>query len=678
LNNLSPKRMSTPHLRIESNSSASRMTWGLALALLAGTVLLYWPVAHYAFINYDDPDYVVENYMIQQGFSWENLAWAFTRSHSANWHPLTWLSHTLDWQIYGSNAGGHHVTNLLFHAANALLLFWVIRLMTGKLWRSALVAGLFAWHPLHVESVAWVAERKDVLSTFFGLLSLGAYAKYCRIPKSKSRSAFYGVSLFCFACSLMSKPMLVTFPFLLLLLDYWPLERLRLEVRSSSSAIPRIRHLRSAIVEKLPFFAMSLVSSVITLTAQQQSMASLNHISPGVRVGTAAVAYVTYLCKMACPTGLAVFYPYPLSGSFSTWQEIFSLTLLAGITACAWRWKTRQPWLVVGWLWYLGTLVPVIGLVQVGSQAMADRYTYLPMLGVCIMVVWMIAEWATHSVLRQRTGFIAGTAVMLTCLFISRRQMSYWQNSETLFRHALAVTRNNSVAHFCLGSVLADKGQVDEAIPHFREALRIDPEDPETHNSLGSTLASRGELGEAIEHYSQALRIQPDNVGSLNNLGAALFSQGKINEAVDCYQRALRIKPGQPSARSNLAVALRRLGRTEEALWQYREALRIKPDFIEALDNLAWLLATGHKAGLRNGREAVQLASRLMKLTKNPDAATLDTLAAAYAENEQFEEAVQTIEQALALAHTTGQMKLARSLEERRDLYRARKPFHEP
>ena len=538
----------------------------IILFLIGATLAVFWPLKNHEFINLDDDEYVTENPHVQAGLTLKGLSWAFTTTQASNWHPLTWLSHMLDCQLYGLKPAGHHLTSLLFHIANTLLLFLVLRRMTGAIWGSSFVAALFALHPLHVESVAWVAERKDVLSTFFWMLTMWTYIRYAERPRLNR----YLLVLLSFALGLMSKPMLVTLPLVLLLLDYWPLRRFK--------SIHPFR----LVLEKAPFFALSAVSSFLTFFAQRSggTVGSLEAFPLETRMANALVSYVSYIGKMIWPHHLAVLYPYP--DILPIWQVAEAGLLLVGLSALVILAARRRPYLVVGWLWYFGTLVPVIGLVQVGLQAMADRYTYVPLIGLFIMMAMGVpdnlAGW------RHRRIVLAISAGLLLSIFmiVTRLQVYHWENAITLFEHTLAVTSNNSVIHNNLGVVLAQQGKTQEAIAHYTEALRIKPDYTDAHNNLGVALARQGKTQEAIAHYTEALRIKPNYAEVHYNLGNALARQGKIQEAITHYTEALKIKPDYVGAHYNLGNALVRQGKTQEAIAHFAEALRIKPDFADA------------------------------------------------------------------------------------------------
>jgi len=560
--------------------------WGIALLLLAVTMALYWPATHHDFINYDDPGYVTENPRVLAGLTLDNVGWAFSDGHASNWHPLTWLSLMLDVSLFGKSAPGMHFTNLTLHAINASLVFWLLWRLTFAKWRSAIAAALFAWHPLHVESVAWVAERKDVLSTFFGLLTLLIYARYVgesnHGPKpgapSPKAQIWYGISLGMFALGLLAKPMLVTLPFVLLLLDYWPLRRCG------------VGNLRRLMLEKIPFFVLAGAVSIVTFLAQRNSGAVANVVSLplGLRVENAVMAYGGYLGKLFWPARLAVFYPHPRS---LPWEEVSLMAgLLAGFTWLLWAWRRRQPGCLIGWLWYCGTLVPVIGLVQVGSQAMADRYTYIPSLGMLIVIVWGVAEltraWRNQAVILSATSAI----IMVFCLGLTRRQLGYWQNSEALFRHALAVTQDNFMAHNNLGFALVDQGRVDEGIAQYREAIRCEPTYAGTHNNLGIALMKTGQTDAAIAEYKEAIRLSPSYSEVYYNWGNLLSKTGETDEAIIQYQQAIRLRPDYSAAHNNLGVALAARGETEAAIAEYEQAIRLDPGYADPHNNLGNLL----------------------------------------------------------------------------------------
>ena len=552
----------------------------LALALALITAFSYAPIRHHEAIDLDDPGYVFDNPHVTAGLTSDGIAWAFTTGHAANWHPLTWISHMVDVEFFGVDPGAHHVVNLVLHVINTLLLFGVLAWLTGALYPSAFVAALFGVHPVHVESVAWIAERKDVLSTLFWLLTMGAYGWYVRRPGI----ARYGLVAALLALGLMSKPMLVTLPVVLILLDYWPLRR----------NLP----LRTLVIEKLPLFALVIASSIVTFIVQRQggAVSTLDVMPVSMRIGNALVSYVAYLGKILWPANLAVFYPFP--------REIppaaiaGAVLLLAAITFLAVRVARTRPYMLVGWLWYVGTLVPVIGLIQVGTQSMADRYTYVPLIGIAIAVAWAAADLPA----RFRTALVAtGVAVVLALTVVTRAQVAHWQSSLTIWQRTVDVTAENYRARNSLAAVFGNQGRPADAIVHLREALRLAPDAGEAfhiQHNLGRALADLGKFDEAIPHYREALRLKPDYPEAHNNLGLALAKQGQFEAAIAEYTRALEDRPGFPPALANLAGARNDLGfslfsrgLTTDALREYTEAIRLRPDFALALDNRGFALA---------------------------------------------------------------------------------------
>jgi tetratricopeptide (TPR) repeat protein len=556
-------------------------------ALLFLVVLaVFLPVTRHEFICYDDNGYVTTNGWVREGLTWANIGRAFRTTEIAYWHPLTWLSHLADAQLYGLNPAGHHLTSALLHAVNALLVFVVLRKLTGAAGCSWFVAALFGLHPLHVESVAWVAERKDVLSTLWWLVTLWCYAHWIEQPAARRARArvFHGLALLSFGAALMSKPMVVTLPCVLLLLDYWPLQRW-----SSAAAVGRL------FVEKLPFFGLAVVAGIFTIRAQASlgSVQSLTFYPWFLRGGNALLSYAGYLGKCFVPANLAVFYPYPTK--IPAGPELLAALLLAGITVAVVAWRSRAPYLLVGWLFYLGTLVPVIGLVQVGEQAMADRYTYVPLLGIFIMLAWGAAG-ATQG--RAHRSFVLGAAAALllgASALLTLRQLRFWQDSPTLFHHALDVTENNWLAHQGLGYYYAQPpGDLSEAIAEYRAMLKIVPQYAEAHFSLAAVLARRPEsLAEAVAEYQTALRINPRHAAAASALGKAwLQIPGRLGEAAAAFETAVRLAPADPDVRNDLADVLARLPeRLPEAVAAYREVLRLRPDWVEVHSNLGLVLA---------------------------------------------------------------------------------------
>jgi tetratricopeptide (TPR) repeat protein len=555
-----------------------RATW-ICVALAVITVAVYAPVRGHEFVSFDDEAYVRANPHIAGGLTWEAVRWAFTSGYAANWHPLTWISHALDVSLFGMNAGAHHVVNLVLHVANTLLLFDVLRRATGALGRSAFVAALFAVHPLHVESVAWVAERKDVLSTLFWMLTLEAYVAWTRAPNARR----YALVLLAFAAGLMSKPMLVTLPFALLLLDVWPLRRM-----TDAASAKRL------VVEKIPLFLLAAASSVVTFLVQRAegAVAGFEANPVGDRVANALISYVIYARNMFWPARLAAIYvqerPLP------TWKGVAAAALLALVTILAVRGARRRPWFVVGWLWFLGTLVPVVGLVQVGMQSMADRYTYVPLVGLFVVVAWVATELADWE--RRRGAALPAAAVLATlaCAVVARRQVETWKDSETLWRHAVDVEPDNAAAHNYLGDHLCWLGRWDEAVAEFREFVRISPDSAEARNNLGYALMKRGDFGAAEAALREALQRDSAFADAHENLGFTLRSQGRLDDAVVELNEALRLRPGFAAAHRDLAGVYAEQGRVGDAVREFETALRLDPDDQGARDGLARLTGGRH------------------------------------------------------------------------------------
>jgi tetratricopeptide (TPR) repeat protein len=568
----------------------------IALLLVAATLAVFWQVQHHKFTNFDEQVYVTENTHVRQGLTLENLRHAFTSMEAGFWHPLTWLSLMADRQLFLNNAGGYHWTSLLFHLANTILLFFILLSMTKAPWQSGFVAALFALHPLHVEAVAWVASRKDVLSGFFWMLTMGAYSSYVARPSIRR----YLLVVLSFVLGLMAKPMIVTLPFVLLLLDYWPLKSIcrphngifagklaRAPDGKGGSQAP----LFFLFLEKMPLVFIAILAGMITIIAEGKAgaLASFDAFPFPVRLANALVSYVSYLSKTFWPAGLAAFYPHPEHiPLIKVITAIFTLLSVSWFVFIA---RGKHPYLVVGWLWYLGTLLPVMGLMQVGSHAMADRYTYLPLVGIFVMLSWGIAAilpcWPRRGAI---IAFLAG-ALLLALSTLSWRQVSYWQDSYTLFRHALKATDDNWLAHNNLGLVLAEQGKTLEAEKHYRQALRLMPEYYEAHSNLGFLLARQGKGEEAVAHYKKALAIHPGYAAAHNNLGMLLAEQGKLKEAEKYYRQALRWSPEYYAAHHNLGIIFAGQGRFTEAAAHYLKALAINPDYAAAHNNLAMLLA---------------------------------------------------------------------------------------
>jgi protein O-mannosyl-transferase len=537
---------------------------GAAITLL--TLAVFWPVRHFEFVNYDDLEFVVENPHVATGLTGRNIVWAFANPYAATGGPLTWISHMLDVEMFGMDAGPHHVTSLVLHLCNSALLLALLWRMTAAIGPSVLVAALFAVHPLHVESVAWVSERKDVLSTLFWLLTMWAYVSYTRRPSRRR----YAAVLTSFTFGLLSKPMVATLPFVLLLLDLWPLGRLQLGAGFRDQA-------RRLAREKLPLLALAAGCIVMTVAAQRQigAVAGFEDLPLGIRLSNAALSYVEYIGEIFWPQGLAPFYPYRASPSIAICAGCAAA--LAAMTTAALVAVRRAPYVTVGWLWYVGTLVPVIGIVQIGGHAMADRFTYIPLIGIFVLLAWSGAALGTRVVLPRAA--IIGTAALLVIAsaVVARSQVSHWRNGIALWQHTTRVSRDNARAHANLGVALARDGQRDSAITEYREALRLDSHSAATHNNLALALVETHQPLEALAHYQEAVRLQPDYPNAHTNLANLLDEQGRSDEAILHYREAIRLNPELVLARLNLAVTLARMGRAKEAIAQLEDALRVDP-----------------------------------------------------------------------------------------------------
>jgi Flp pilus assembly protein TadD len=716
--------------RLQKGPSLQFSSFYVCLALVAITWTVFGQTLGHDFVNFDDNLYVYENPLITHGLTSNGLIDAFTHPHARNWHPLTTISHMLDCHVYGLQAGWHHFTNVLLHSVAVLLLFLVLNQMTGAFWQSAFVASLFAIHPLHVESVAWVSERKDVLSAVFFMLTLGAYVRYVHKP---SISRYLIVALL-FALGLMSKPMLVTLPFVLLLLDYWPLGRVRNQTSNikpqrpgfsrptfadqpTRRATPRQTGVSSLVVEKIPLFALSCLSCAATLLAQVYSTEAIEQLPFMWRLNTAAVSYVAYVWQMFWPARLGAFYPHA-NDQLPLWQVLLAIGFLISLTMVAILWRKERPYIFTGWFWYVVMLVPVIGLVQVGEQARADRYTYLPQIGLYVLITWGITDLMPLLMARSsgsrrvvtslqpmtrgsravRTDGPPGRGYKLFCAAFAAAiiialtwrafvQTSYWKNSEMLWNHTLAVTNNNDMAHNCLGNFFLRRGELDSAISHFEKALEIRSRTAAAHynlggalieNTLGAALVRKGRLSEAIGHYEKAMKLRPDYGDPYLNLGIVLFQQKRTDEAIAQWQKAVATQPNDAAFHTILGNGFLQRGLQKDAVAEYEHAARISPHDPKSRNSLAWLLATSSDASIRDGSRAIQIAEQTTQLSGGKDPNYLRTLAAAYAEVGQFSEAIATAEQAMQMAIVQGKSELATILEKEVSRYRAHTPLREP
>jgi len=645
-------------------------------ALILSTLLVFWQVRNFDFVRYDDSDYVYENPHVLNGITGDSIIWAFTTNHTGYWHPLTWLSYMLDCQLFGKNPGPMHLINLFLHLANTLLLFAVLRKMTGStsspqagaLWPSAFVAAAFAIHPMHVESVAWIAERKDVLSTLFLLLTLAAYVSYVR----RRGLIRYVLTLLLFALGLLAKPMLVTLPFLLLLLDYWPLNRFSIADPEKSEGFPGLsprnffeisegcrlsidisKNRKSEIgnwkffrllIEKIPFLVLAAVSSVITFLAQLKSstVAPINALPLKDRIANAFLSYTRYTGKLFWPQNLAVFYPFD-ANSFAFWQVAMCVLLLIMIFILVIRFGRNRKYLPVGWFWFAGTLVPVIGLVQVGGQAYADRYTYIPYIGLFIMLAWGLPELLSKWPYRKFALGMAATMALIVTGIAANAQVSNWNNSITLFSHAIKVTHNNATAHNNLGNAYLNLGRYQDAVESFKQAIRIKPGLTEAHINLGTAYNKLGRYQDAIEAYKQAIRIKPDFAEAHCGLGASYVNLGRYQDAVESFKQAIGIKPDFVKAYQGLGTAYVNLGRYQEAIESFKQTISIKPDLTEAYINLG--------AAYRNlGRyqDAIETYKQAVRIKPDFTDAYV-TLGVTYDKLGRYQEAIESWKQAIRI-----------------------------
>ena len=654
----------------------------LALAVWA----VYGQTLQHDFVNYDDTDYVYENRYVFTGLTPENVSWALTAVHASIWQPLVWLSFMIDYELHGLKAGWFHMTNVLLHIASTLLLLFVLRRMGGGLWRSLFVAALFALHPLHVESVAWVTERKDVLSALFWMLTMWGYLRYVERPGT----ARYLTTIFFFVLGLMAKPMLMTLPAVLLLLDWWPLGRVDIaalrpaaggkkekpEVKKTSCKAQSEKACALAgtlspariLLEKFPFIVLSLLSCSIAFFAvhQTDAIVSMQNIPLGSRIANALVSYVLYLWKMLWPACLYNPYLYSYSGTMQPWwKTTVACIVLAGLTFAAVKTARKRSYFLFGWLWYLGTLIPVIGFVQVGAQTMADRFTYIPLIGIFIIIAWGAAELSSGWCYRRAVmGSAAGVILsgLLVCAYV---QTGYWKDSISLWTHTLACASGNYLAHYNLGHALAGQGKLTDAIEHYESALQLNPDYAEPHNNLGLALAGQGKLAEAIEHYERALQLSPNYAEPHNNLGLALARQGKLAEAIEHYERALHLNPNYAETHNNLGVALVDQGKLPDAIEHHERALQLNPDDATTHDSLGVALA-------RQGMlpEAIEHFERALQLS--PDYAKAHyNLGIALARQGKLPEANPHLQQALNLATAQNNITLAESIRTRLKSYKA-------
>ena len=650
--------------------------WVVCLLLGALVVVVFWPAVHCNFVDFDDKDYVLSNTNIQHGLNWASIQWAFTTAHSSNWHPLTWLSHILDCQLYGLAPAGHHFTSLLLHLANALLLFLLLNRLTGALWPSAFVAAMFALHPLRVESVVWISERKDVLSSLFWILTLGAYVRYVeefKAGRSLKFKGFYTLALALFACALMAKPMAVTLPFVLLLLDYWPLGRLEFGHRFSWRLI----------LEKIPFLLLAAGDSVVTFLIQMHHgvVTTLERFPMSVRLANVPIAYIKYIRMNFWPFGLAVFYPHQPLGP---WTVGAAVVLLGGVTILALRYWHTHPQLLVGWFWFLGMLVPTIGFVQVGYQAMADRYTYLPSIGLWIMLTWAVRDSISHRPIPRMAVAVGGSLAVLACVFITPAQIFYWQNTRTLFTHSMAATDQRYTAYFNLACEALGQKEYSQAIDYFKTALAYEKDSAlwtdhsKAYNNMGYAYLKLGDITNAVVNFEKAVTVKPKYPEAFFNMGRAFLANNQPDVAVEAFQSALSLEPNVAETHFKLANALAQLNRHAEAIAHYSQALQLAPGMDEAANNLAWLLATCPNKLLRDGPKAVALARQASEHSHDQNPVILGTLAAAYAQEGNLSAAVSTAQRGQQLALAQNNRALAGVLESQCRQYQNDRGGHSP
>jgi Flp pilus assembly protein TadD len=658
-------------------SSAKSLVIIAYVALAVSTLLVYWQVHNFDFVGYDDDAYVYENPHVPGGITKNGLVWAFTTGYSANWHPLTWLSHMLDCELFGLDPGRMHLVNVVLHIADALLLFAVLKAMTGALWPSAFVAAAFALHPMHVQSVAWIAERKDVLSTLFLFLTLAAYASYVK----RGGAVRYLLAVGLFAAGLMAKPMLVTVPFLLLLLDYWPLGRFAAGGAADRGGERRLgasgaRVFGRLVAEKLPFLALSLVSSLVTFLVQQSSgsVIAVDALPLKYRIINCLLAYARYAGKAVWPRNMAVFYPFD-AHKVPWWHIAACVLVLVAVSILVIRLRRSRGYLLVGWLWFVGMLVPVIGLVQVGRQALADRYTYTPYIGLFIMAAWglpeLIPKWPERRIVLSVCALVA-IAAMGTAAW---RQIGYWSDSITLFSHAIEATRDNDIAYNNRGTAYSRRGRMRDAMEDFSRAIAIRPDYAEAYNNRGLAYTSLGRSQEAMEDFRRAVSINPDLAEAYYNLGVAYVQAGRQQDAVQAYRRAIEVSPRFAQAYYGMANVLAGQGRAEEACEQYRMALGLRPQWPDCMNNLASVIATHPEMRNSDADEAIRLATRACELSRYRNPVCMGTLAAAYASAGRFSEAIDMANRAVSLADAAGQPQVAEALRRHLSFYKEGRPY---
>ena len=604
----------------------------ISAAIVITTLVAYEPIRHNGFVNYDDNDYIFDNAQVKSGITWESLGQAFTKPHSFMWHPLTTISHMLDYQLFGLNPLGHHLVSILIHIANALLLFWILKNITGTMWASAFVAGIFALHPIQVESVAWAAERKTVLSGLFWLLTMAAYIRYARQPGFGR----YLVVLLVFGLCIMTKPVVVTLPFALLLLDYWPLERVRWGQNNKTAAktTPNQKSAGWLIAEKIPLLGMSAFLSVMTFVSQKQGgvVSTIEGMPLNYRVANMFFSYIRYIGKLIWPNGLAVCYSYPLVTLSNFWVMICAILFIALTVVIVYCIGRQKKYAMVGWLWYVGTLVPVIGLVQSGAQAMANRYMYIPMLGLLLIVGWAVKDYIDKQPRAKILAIILGVAVLSSLFVLTRMQVRHWQNSLTLFEYTLNVTENNPIAENNYGVALFNDGRIEETEPHLRKAISLAPAFVTAITNLAKVNMKQGKYNETVANLYEVIKHNEATADTYYDMATALEMQKKYDEAIKYYAKSLEMNPEDPAANKRMGIALLAAGKINEA---------------------------------------IGYAKRACELTGDKDAECLDALASAFAAAGKFGEAARIAEKALNAARISGRKNLIADIQKQIELYQA-------
>ncbi len=683
----------------------------ITVTLILATLVAYEPVRRNSFVEYDDNDYIVNNPLVTSGITLESLGKAFTQPHFFMWHPLTTISHMLDYQLFGLNPLGHHLVSLLFHIVNALLLFWILNSLTGTMWLNAFIAAVFALHPVQVESVAWAAERKTVISGLFWLLTMAAYIRYAKQPGFGR----YLAVLLVFGLCIMTKPVVVTLPFALLLLDYWPLERVRWGQKNKSVAkiILNQKSTGWLVAEKIPLLGMSAFLSVMTFVAQRQGgvVPTLERMPMDYRIANMFLSYIRYIGKLIWPSNLAVCYPHPHVTFSNLWAIACAILFIAITVVIVYYIGRRRKYAAVGWLWFVGTLVPVIGLVQSGAQAMANRYMYIPMLGLLIIVGWGIKDYIDKQPKARIAAIILAGAALFSLLVLTRMQVKHWQNTLTLFEYTLNVTGDNPVAENGYGAALFNAGRLEEAQPHLRKAVRLAPAFPaaianlakvymeqgnynetvacldeiikhnegtaDTYYNMGTALSLLQRYDEAIKYFKKALELNPNDPDTHKRMGIVLLVMGRNNEAIARLNDSLRIKSNQVEVYTNLGTAYSQLGQYEKAIQNWTKALELQPNSVDVLNNMGLALAAFGNVTAEKANQAIAYAHRACELTGYNNAEYLDTLGVAMAAAGKFEEAKTIAAQALNIAKTSGQEKLAGEIGNRIKLYEAGQPYRQ-